>query len=170
MGQTIKHKKKQRKAFHIRIVVTPLDAGLWEAKMPKTLPHFLYSAFGRSVLIKGPLRDFWFRNIAHYHRVRNCKITADAHQASQTEIDADQLGARKWAYWLVVFPPGTVLDNTVFSDHKSDVVMNKVPMKAPLGTGTLSGMALNWVIAIDYSRDLGGEAAEQIDYDDMFNF
>ena len=84
---------------------------------------------GCHVLIKGPSRPFWLCKLSLYHRIVTCKLTANAHTASQLKIEGNKLCCCTFTYWLLVFLEGVILNKLIFSYNTDIVEMSLVPKK-----------------------------------------
>ena len=161
----IPHMGWKRDGYHIRRAICPLDIDKWEATIPETSGGLGPAFDDRLVLVKGPSQDYWFRDTNLYHfgpkeKMRvNCKVTADAHQMTQTAITADKKSdsnIRMWVYYLLIFPPAPnrKLANQIFS-HDEDIVPKKtVPLKVDKNhkdndiEKDVYGIVMYWRIAV----------------------
>jgi hypothetical protein len=150
--------------FHIRISVDLPDFEKWESFIPnpKEYPSLL-QLYGRIVMFKGPSMPFWLRSFKRYHenaKKIDCKVTRKVHEKTETAIKDERL----FSYHLMVFKPGTVLDNSIFSNNNTNVKRNELSMKMAADDKAnefdtlIYGMALWWRIA-----EAGGELIRNAD-------
>jgi hypothetical protein len=147
--RNIKHKKHTRRMYHIRTSCDIPDYEQWEATIPDFSDSTPPVLLNRVVLIKGPSRAFWLRDMDRYNRKVACGITREELEAAEVGIEEDTTRAE--AFYLLVFPQGVVLDNTIFSNDETDIERFDNDMKTeagdtPFGT-VLCGMAVWWRIA-----------------------
>jgi hypothetical protein len=154
--EELEHNDRDRNGFHIRRSIDPQDMDAWNAFIPNDIDFpRLAPLTGRVLFIKGPSRSYGIRDFKRYHNGRKpiaCKVTAKFHEKSDTAIASDS--NRKISYFLLVFPPGTVLDNYCFSGDHFVVQKHKNPYKQA-ATDTANafkkdvlGMTLWWRIAV----------------------
>jgi len=114
--EKMRHGNYERNGFHIRSLTCPSFKD-WLGCIPDNPPDEL---FGRVIEIRRPSLPVFFKNNDHYHRKEPvCERTVDAHKATLTDIKQDV--SRRFLYFWLIFPPGTVLDNRVFS--KDDTIL-----------------------------------------------
>jgi hypothetical protein len=87
-----------------------------------------------------------------------CDITREELEAAEVGIEEDT--TRADAFYLLVFPTGVILDNTIFTNDETDVEcfdndMKTDPDGTPFGT-ELCGMAVWWRIT-----EAGGRKVEK---------
>jgi len=159
----VTHKGFDRKAFHIRRVVSGPQVDDWKA----TIPHDRFPALAeRCVLIRGPSQDFWHQSPDRYHSDKeniDCDQTKKIHQMLQQAIQQDD--KRKYMWWLLVFPKGVHLENHVFSDDATIVKKHLNDLYATIRDDgdkiDLCGMDIYWKIAIKGGELVGAEATEK---------
>jgi hypothetical protein len=155
-----------RTALNIRVNVPVCDIDHWEATIPNGYPDDLAQ---RLVLIKGPSQNFWFSNTDRYHTKLTCAVTKHAHKATDLEIQEDP--SRQHAYWLLVFPEGTHLDNGIFSSDGNNVDARWNDMasdeKSNIAGKLLYGMAIYWNIGVTGGRRIAVTNAKA-DFSTMF--
>jgi hypothetical protein len=142
--RNIEHNNYIRTGFHIRRSTAFQDCGLWEAKLFNGDPAIQ----DRSILIKGPSRDFWLTKPNLYHRNGTCKSTKYAHVASSLEIDRDT--ERQFTYWLLVFPEPIVLDSGIFSGDPFAVERGIVGMQTTEENIDFHGVVVFWRVSEKY--------------------
>jgi hypothetical protein len=104
-------------------------------------------------MFKGPSRPFWLRSFHRYHLDKkkiDCEVTKKVHEKMDTAIEGDP--ERHHQYHLVVFKPGTSLDNSVFSSNNSvDRNINSMKMETKDEDNDFGmkiyGMSLWWRVA-----------------------
>ena len=150
----IQHNNYMQKAYHIRKIVSVPDEEEWTATIPvEEYPELAK----RAVLVVGPLQDFWYQCAKHYHQNNLfCNNTKTAHTALETKIK-EAHDTRKYAYWLLVFPKGSELENIIFSADEIDIKREENHMEAPIKVydeedelvdGTLLGLDVSWRVAL----------------------
>jgi len=109
----VEHRNFDRKVIVMRKATAVPQEKEWEAYVP--LVRFRTLA-DRSVLVRGPSQDFWHKDSKLYHETSEmCEATQKAHSKHETEIKSDP--SRQCAHCLIVFPPGTDLENHILSDN-----------------------------------------------------
>ena len=80
-------------------------------------------------MVQGPSLTFAQNNPELYHRKKkvDCEAAKRAHEKIQGQLEADS--TRALSYYLLVFPPNTLLDNSIFSSNNFDVKENTNGMK-----------------------------------------
>jgi hypothetical protein len=111
----IEHEGYKRNGFHIRITIAPLDRDIWSATMYTDNPTLA----NRAILVKGPSRSSWYKEFESFSKKIQCDATAEYHEETVGKIDRDE--DRQFAYWLLVFPEGTFLDNVILSGDQINV-------------------------------------------------
>jgi hypothetical protein len=154
--EELEHNDRDRNGFHVRRSIDPQDMDAWGASIPSAVVFpWLVPLTGRVLFIKGPSRSFWIRDFKRYHNGRkpiNCQVTGKFHEKSDTAIASDP--NRETSYFLLVFPPDTVLDNYCFSNDHFVVQKNKNPMKLEANDidnafkKDVLGMTIWWRIAV----------------------
>jgi len=132
------------------VVQHPLDVDGCEATMPD--PNKIPLPGGSAVLIKVPSVTHWFLNVDQFNEDsgEGCATTLDQRQSIIRDIEEN--GDRKSKYYMLLFPNGTSLDNSVFG-HDNVVNMKHIPMADFLPTKGANneelavGMALQWNIS-----------------------
>lgn len=132
------------------VVQHPLDVDGCEATMPD--PNKIPLPGGSAVLIKVPSVTHWFLNVDQFNEDsgEGCATTLDQRQSVIRDIEEN--GDRKSKYYMLLFPNGTSLDNSVFG-HDNVVNMKHIPMADFLPTKGANneelavGMALQWNIS-----------------------
>jgi hypothetical protein len=152
--EEIEHKDYEHQGFHIRLSTDLPDYKEWEAFIPNPQEYpSLIPLYGRIIMFKGPSRPFWLRSFHRYHLDKkkiDCEVTKKVHEKMDTAIEGDP--ERHHQYHLVVFKPGTSLDNSVFSSNNSvDRNINSMKMETKdedndFGT-KIYGMSLWWRVA-----------------------
>jgi hypothetical protein len=147
---------RDRNGFHIRRSIDPPDMDAWSSFIPNEVEFpRLVPLTGRVLFIKGPSRSFWIRDFVRYHDGKkkvDCKVTAKFHEKSDTAMASDP--DRGISYFLLVFPPGTALDNYCFSGDHFVVKKHKNPLKlaaidkANAFHKDVLGMTIWWRIAV----------------------
>jgi hypothetical protein len=129
--EELEHNDRNRHGFHIRRSIDPQDMDAWSAFIPNGVDFpRLAQLSGRILFIQGPSRSFLIRDFKRYHNGRKpaaCKVTSKFHEKSDTAIASDP--NREKSHYLLVFPPGTVLDNYCFFGDHFVVQKHKNPMK-----------------------------------------
>jgi hypothetical protein len=153
--EDVEHSDHEHQGFHIRLSVDLPDYSAWEAFIPNpNMYPSLLPLYGRIIMFKGPSRPFWLQSFERYHedkRKIDCKVTRKVHEKMDTAIEGDP--ERHHQYHLVVFKPGTSLDNSIFSDNNTNVARNENSMKMEskdLDNGfdkKIYGMGLWWRVA-----------------------
>ena len=103
----------KRNVYFIRLPASPCeDTSQYEAFIPvDKYQHFK----GRCVMIRIPSQSWFHQKAALYHQNQSfCVPTFNAHESLETAIANEP--SRKFVYWLLVFPPGTQLENHILSD------------------------------------------------------
>ena len=143
----------QRCGYHIRKIVDVPDHGSWEARVACDLPNGMEIYKDRAISIKGPSQGFWFRNHERYTDRLNCESTIDALSLTCAELATKKNEYRHYSHWLLLFPEGIVLDNSIFSEDDDEEVIdcNLVAMtctdkESKIGKKLL-GSAIYWLIA-----------------------
>jgi hypothetical protein len=90
-----------------------------------------YPAYNtQSVLICIPSQGICFTLLTGYHTDVCCTNTFDAHSITNAAVERESLTQKKeWS--LLVFPPGTMLDNTMFSHHSTFFKKRSIKLRAP---------------------------------------
>jgi hypothetical protein len=155
--QNVEVRNFQRDVFHIRKVTGVEQAEEWSAIIPsKKYPTLA----NRAVLISGPSQDYWHQDAQRYHQPPSdkkvCEPTKKAHMVLQTNIHDSK--DRMYSHWLLVFPPGTEMENHVMSDdavHVKSEVFELYsqfetfdPEKKKSDTLDLYGLDVHWRIAV----------------------
>jgi hypothetical protein len=142
--QNFEHNNYIRAGFHIRRSIAFQDRHLWTAKLFTGDPAIQ----DRSILIKGPSRDFWLTKPDLYHRNGTCKSTKYAHMASSVAIVGDV--ERQFTYWLLVFPEPIVLDSGIFSGDPFEVERGVVGMQTREENIDFRGVVVFWRVSEKY--------------------
>jgi hypothetical protein len=143
----------EHQGYHIRLSVDLPDFDGWEGFIPNPNEYpLLLPLFGRIVMFKAPSRAFWLRSHERYHedkRKIDCVSTQKVHEKTDTAIEADL--SRQFHHHLVVFAPGTVLDNSIFSNNNTHVKRHQLSMKLDVQDNDFGkliyGMGLWWRIS-----------------------
>jgi hypothetical protein len=148
----------------IRMSADLPDFDMWEAFIPNLKQHpSLLQLHGQIIMFKGPSRPFWLRSIKRSHenpKKIKCEVTKKAHEKVETVIKDERLFPCR----MIVFKPGTVLDNSIFSNNNTDVLKNELSMKMKADEADnkfdilICGMGLWWRIA-----EAGGEVIRNQD-------
>jgi hypothetical protein len=153
--EIVEHNDHEYQGFHIRCAVDLPDFLEWEAFIPdpRDFPSLL-PLYGRIIMIRGPSMPFWLRDDSRYHSDKkkiDCIATKKAHEKETTA--RNKAGeSRLYSYHLIVFKPGTVLDNSVFSSNNT-LVINQLSLKMEDNhpenkfAKKVHGMTLWWRIA-----------------------
>ena len=167
------HAMHKLNVYHIRIRIAIQDRHLWSAYIPHELPDEMDSALGHCLMIKGPLRPHCFRDAEAYHCKDVCKATFETHTASQLEIKRS-IGQRcAIVYWLLVFPDGVEIDNTIISGDRKAVIGTIRGMKELVetkkGPKEVLEQAICWEVA-----EKGGQRIQKVtkvikDLDNLYN-
>lgn len=128
------HAMHKQNVYHICIRIAIQDRQMRSAYIPHELPEGLKSALGRCVMVKDPLRPHCLRNAGAYHRKELCEATLETHTASQLENDRSVGQYRAYLYWLLIFPVGVELNNTILSGDHEAVIGKIRGMKEVLET------------------------------------
>ncbi len=152
----LEHSNFTRDVYIIRKTTTVGQEVLWDAEIPV---HKFPALGNRSILLRGPSQDYWHTSADLYHQdERACKKTKLVHTKLETAIS--KTPDRKYSYWLLVFPEGTILENHVFSGDAVHVRRETNDMNAEVtvtdGHGDdavkfqveLFGVSVYWRIAI----------------------
>jgi hypothetical protein len=143
----LEHNQHVRSGFHIRRTTAVQDRDLWEAK--------IHDGQSRSILIKGPSRDWWLTQPDLYGSQFKCDATKKAHAATGLAIGRDE--TRQWTYWLLIFPESIVLENVIFSGDPVEIDTHVIGMAT-----TLEGMNLqNCVVYWQVSEKFGGRRIKE---------
>jgi hypothetical protein len=143
----LEHNQHVRSGFHIRHVTAVQDRDLWEAR--------IYGQQSRSIMIKGPSRNWWLTQSELYSTQFPCDATKKAHDSTGLAIGRDQ--TRQWTYWLLIFPESIVFDNVIFSGDPVEIDTNVVGMAT-----TEEGMALqSCVVYWQVSEKFGGRRIKE---------
>jgi hypothetical protein len=154
--EIVEHDDHEYQGFFIRCTVDLPDFFEWEAFIPdpRDFPSLL-PLYGRIIMIKGPSMPFWLRDDIQYHsdkRKIDCDATKKAHEKETTA--REKAGeSRLYSYHLLVFKPGTVLDNSIFSGNNALVTRNELSQKMEDNdpknkfAKKVHGMTLWWRIA-----------------------
>jgi hypothetical protein len=111
----------RRKAVHIRKTIVACDREMWTATVP-ALGQFGTELDNKCMLVKGPSRDFFQRQVDIYHgKEFKCTPTKKSHEDLESSI-MNSTG-REWTYYLLVFPEE--IANTLFVPSGSDNVPTK---------------------------------------------
>jgi hypothetical protein len=158
------------KACHIRKTVPTPDHKKWSASIPDDstiAPEYI----GRVVLVKGPSRDFYESNHDIYHHKMKCSQTKKAHKSTDAQMKENKDEERNHKYYLIIFPEGTVLDNSHLGMSGNSTVpkySNAITFerKHPLNkfNRDLYGSAVYWEIAFKYGgKPLGNQSDDEKD-------
>jgi hypothetical protein len=122
--------------------------------LTQEISRLLLPLYGRIIMIRGPSMPFWLRDDSRYHSDKkkiDCIATKKAHEKETTA--RNKAGeSRLYSYHLIVFKPGTVLDNSVFSSNNT-LVINQLSLKMKDNhpenkfAKKVHGMTLWWRIA-----------------------
>jgi hypothetical protein len=141
-----------RSVYHIRHVTAQGTEDDWSAIVPR---EEFPALANRSILICGPSQELWHRRTDLYHEDSFCDQTALIHEAQQTAIKQSLL--RRYSFWLVVLPKGTMLENYIISHDSVNVMKGTQEMtqafeiendKGKPEMETLYGMDVHWRIAV----------------------
>jgi hypothetical protein len=156
--------------YHISCSVPPQDSKLWSAYVPRGYSHLFTN---RVVLLKGPSRDFWHRDPERFHTANpNCLASKKAHISTHNLIERNS--SRQLHSFLLVFPPGNVLNNQALSNEGDVVPLRRQPIKHAGNSNNNSfnkdiyGMCLVWRIAIEGEKKIGLAAADADDDNSRF--
>jgi hypothetical protein len=146
------HNNYHRNGFEIRKLIAPQDFKAWKAFIPteKEFP-MLAPLAGRVIMVQGPSRNYWHSSIELYHEKMACPVTKESHETTATAIEAH--ATRQTSFYLIVFKPGIVLDNYIFSSDKTDVQQHQNCHKMLAGhekntfKKEILGISLWWRIA-----------------------
>jgi hypothetical protein len=154
--EEVEENDSDRDGFHIRRSIDPQDMDAWSAFIPNEVDFpRLAPLNGRVLFFKGPSRSWHVRSFKRYHNGKvpvDCKVTSKFHEKSDTAIASDP--NRHYSYFLLVFPPGTILDNHCFSGNHWKVKKVKNPMKMEKDDENnpfkkvILGMTIWWRIAV----------------------
>jgi hypothetical protein len=142
------HDRYERNGYHIRIVG---DANFvkWLATIPEKVDPGLED---RVIQFRKPSVSPFFQNNERYHEDIDCVATKNANNG--TVIAIAEVEERKWLYFWLVFPKGTVLDNRVFSPDDNIVrkvvqglAIPKEEIDVDLEEDEFLGVCLYWRIA-----------------------
>ena len=158
----------KRNGYHIRRSIAPRDFDLWTATIPEGFePEYA----DRLVLVKGPSLDDWVKDGERYHARLDCPATKDAHNETSLAIQEGN-SARQWAFYLICFPYGTVLDNQVFSPDEGTIPVELNPVQVDAKDDNpfqkdLRGMTVFWKIAVAGGKKTGS-AKKTVEAKKMF--
>jgi hypothetical protein len=126
------HNNYHHNGFEIRKLIAPQDFKVWKAFKPtqKEFP-MLAPLAGRVIMVQGPSRNYWHSSIKLYYEKMACPVTKESHETTDTAIKAD--ANRQTLFYLIVFKPGIVLDNYIFSSNKTDVQLHQNALKMLAG-------------------------------------
>jgi hypothetical protein len=165
--------------FHIRMVVSSPDMNAWKATIPSKRDHpELTPLTGRTVMVKGPSRNYWMRSAELFHdsdKNLDCQVTKTAHEKTDTAIKADSI--RQASFFLIVFHKDLVLDNNIFSHNDGNFLKtNKTGMKLKAGHKDnpfkgkkveVMGMCVWWMIGLAGGERIRDDESED-DADALF--
>jgi hypothetical protein len=172
------HDAHEYNGYHVRVSIACPDFEIWEAMIPATssLPKKYRDFAKRAIVIKGPARSYWLSDVAMYHSKltkegADCPETKRRHTHTALAISKDP--PRKDAYWLLLWPKGTVLDNQILSNKATELKKGILGMDVdaltnPLGKH-LYGMAIYWRIAEMYGGSQVEDNATKVDATKLFD-
>jgi hypothetical protein len=171
------HNAHEYNGYHVRVSIACPDFEIWEATIPATSLPKKYRDFAkRAIVIKGPARSYWLSNVAMYHSKltksgADCPETKRRHTHTALAISKDP--PRKDAYWLLLWPKGTVLDNQILSSHATELKKGILGLDVdgsnnPLGKH-LYGMAIYWRIVEKYGGSQVEDNAAKVDATTLFD-
>lgn len=131
----------ERNGFFIRVMAEPSFEN-WEGSIPEDVPPELAE---RVVQVRRPAVWEWWWDNDHFHRRIDCLPTKVAHESTLTKIEEDE--TRKWLYFWLVFPEGTVLDNRVFSTDDYILEQSQIGLKVNVASLDHPHLAVYWRIA-----------------------
>jgi hypothetical protein len=139
--ERMKHGDYFRSGYHIRTEVGVKDPDLWSATMCQEAGYE-----NRAVLVKGPARSCWFRNVDQYHRRDFCTKTKEAHSSTESMLAFDKKICRE-QYWLLVFKEDVLLDNVIFSGDPFYVEKKSIGLKEEIQGVECRSSMVYWIIA-----------------------
>jgi hypothetical protein len=154
--EKVEHINHQYQGFGIRCSIDVPDYLEYEAFIPDPREfQSLLSLYGRIIMIRGPSVPFWLRDDDRYHSDKSkidCAATKTAHEM-ETTARKEAGESRLHSYHLLVFKPGTVLDNSIFSSNNTHVIGHQLSQKMEANDAKnvfkqkVQGMTLWWRIA-----------------------
>jgi hypothetical protein len=154
------------RACHIRKTVPTPDHKLWSAVIPDA-STISAEYLGRVILIKGPSRDFYESNHDIYHHKMKCEQTKKAHKSTDAQMKDNKDDERDSTYFLVIFPAGTVLDNSHLGNSGTTTVpkySNAITFEKKHALNKYNrdiyGTAVYWEIAFKYGGKPLGEGSD----------
>ena len=145
------HGHLRKKGYHIRILTDYMCIKKWCATMYRGSVADFHN---RALLVKGPSRSCWFDNVELYHRADFCKETKDSHFETRMKIASNE--ARQFQYWLLVFPPDVILDQS--PDGDPDLVeRNEIGIMEDVNGIQYRNLFVFWKV---YLRDGGVRTSE----------
>jgi hypothetical protein len=112
--------------YHIRVISYEPDQEHVDATIFNK-----YSTYAtRAVLISVCGQSFLLSLLTDYHTDVRCASTLDAHRIMNIVIEQEST-FRKKEWYLIVFPPGTALDNGIFSNHATYIQKRSVRLRTP---------------------------------------
>jgi hypothetical protein len=160
------------KACHIRKTVPTPDHKRWSAVVPDA-STISAEYVGRVILIKGPSRDFYESNHDIYHLKMKCEQTKKAHKSTDAQMKDNKDDERGSTYYLVIFPVGTVLDNSHLGNSGTTTVpkySNAITFEKKHALNKYNrdiyGTAVYWEIAFKYGGKPLGDGGDDDDVND----
>lgn len=111
---SMKKDGRSNPGYVLRTVVAMNDYANWDMDIPADLPEEYKD---RAVVVRGVAMNYYLLNNHRYHQSGTevtCEDTMYAHNVALLKLQADQ--HRKFAHWLIIFPVGTIIDNSM-SNH-----------------------------------------------------
>jgi hypothetical protein len=112
--QGMKHEGYSYEGYHIRTISFEPDFHNVTATMCDK-----YGGYAdRMVLVSVASRSFFMNVLEPYHQMVTCPNTLSAHNITKKAV-TEVGSARQKQWYLLVFPPGTALDNSIFSKNQT---------------------------------------------------
>ena len=155
----IEHEHWAVKGYHIRTDVGCHDKKEWIAKM------VMYNGEpDKAILIKGKTRKSCYNELATYHHTNTLKFVKEKHLKTKAQLKEN--ADRDYSFWLLVFPQGVVLDNSILSGNNKTVLMKTSGTSEMKGTGNFLTLIVYWQIAVKNDDYFNADS----DNDDEFDF
>jgi hypothetical protein len=146
------HNGYKRRGWHIRCNISIQDQTKWTAKVQHIVDD--PDLAKRSIRIRGPSMHAWEEKADEMGAKIKCEATTEFHKQTVGEIAADD--ERQFTHWLVVFPIGTILENSVLSKDPFQIDMKIHGITEIYKAAEFRTVTANWRIV----DKLGGRRLE----------
>ena len=136
----IEHNRWIRKGFHIRTDIGLKDKEHWRAWMVDIAGYK-----NRAIMVKGRSRKSFYDENGSYHRRNFCRSTRRQH--CNTTQDIKDHEDRWYTYWVLLFPPGVMLDNVIISGDPTQLRMQSIGVHETMNGIQTASLVIYWVIA-----------------------